>query len=352
MITHFKKLSACQKKSALLAAAFVLFLTAEILVRLILWIITGTSVPTGHPDIVYIEPHPVINYVLKRNYKNREFFINSQGFRNNGPIPDGIRIACVGAGTVFGEGIDNNRLTWTEQLQEILTKNAPKSRFAVINAGVPGYTLFENILDVELRILDYNPQWIILVADMDHLIPFAFPETSGTYFHYRRVPTKPSFFRNIFQQSALLGIFPTFTKPPYPKRNPINKLSSKIGSILKRDILSLIGICRHNNIRPILSTIVNTAPLIEIPIGEKSWPPDLREHFSGLSKKQLVELMGIYNQMVRRMASEYEVQLVDNARIFTDRKDWFDPSHNNIQLSPTGATRLAESFASKILSGK
>ena len=94
---------------------------------------------------------------------------NSHGFRD-GPfapvsLPGTHRIAAVGDSVTLGFWVEQSE-SWPEQLEDVLNLNAagPKSpcNFEVMNFGVTGYDLGQEIELVRSRVLPFRPDSLIL----------------------------------------------------------------------------------------------------------------------------------------------------------------------------------------------
>ena len=105
-------------------------------------------------------PHPFLGYELTRGGE-----VNSLGMR--GPevaaqkAPGVFRIVCVGGSTTFGAGVPSER-SYPARLEVALNELAPSGvRFQVLNCGVPGYTSVESLIQLELRLLDLDPDVVL-----------------------------------------------------------------------------------------------------------------------------------------------------------------------------------------------
>lgn len=143
---------------------------------------------------------PSLSYQLVGNQKNQFWQTNAQGFREKDPLPlakpkDEIRIFILGNSTAFGQGNQKNEDTIGYQLQtrlqervarqkrspeqyrpdvfpffqpsrEKLFKLPPKIKqgnYRVINAAVPGYTSGNQLAQLALQILPYQPDAIVIL---------------------------------------------------------------------------------------------------------------------------------------------------------------------------------------------
>lgn len=122
----------------------------------------------GQPSISPIFeslPDSPRTYRLKPKARVLEYHINSRGFR--GPEftplkPAGTyRIISLGDSIAFGMGVKSYQATMPALLQERLNQS-DGSRYEVINAGVPGYNTLQEQVFLEVELLDYAPDLVIL----------------------------------------------------------------------------------------------------------------------------------------------------------------------------------------------
>ena len=113
-------------------------------------------------------PHHYLCYVLNEEYappdsKNRH---NSAGFRGeevSREKPDGVyRIACLGGSTTYTDYVDDHRGSYPHQLQTVLREEYGHEGVEVINAGVGGYTSWESLLNLQMRVLPFQPDLVIV----------------------------------------------------------------------------------------------------------------------------------------------------------------------------------------------
>lgn len=92
---------------------------------------------------------------------------NDHGLRNPPLAPEGTRtrILALGDSTTFGLGVANDE-TWPAQLEKRLNEEAGKPQFEVLNAGVPGMSLFQGLVYLDKIGFDYKPA--VIVACFGH----------------------------------------------------------------------------------------------------------------------------------------------------------------------------------------
>ena len=73
-----------------------------------------------------------------------------------------MRIAILGGSTTYDTGVRDDAETFPARLQELLNAGATAPPYRVINAGVPGYTSWESLIHLQLRILELEPDIVIV----------------------------------------------------------------------------------------------------------------------------------------------------------------------------------------------
>jgi lysophospholipase L1-like esterase len=112
----------------------------------------------------------VLNPALDHSYR-----INSRGFRGPEPSlprpPGEFRIVTVGDSITFGWELSEDEATYPGQLQALLAgRLAPGGRtFRVVNAGVPRYTSEQVLRLLRDRVLDLEPDLIVLCVGWNDL---------------------------------------------------------------------------------------------------------------------------------------------------------------------------------------
>ncbi|QDZ40493.1 SGNH/GDSL hydrolase family protein [Euhalothece natronophila Z-M001] len=196
-----------------------------------------------------VERSPGFGYQLRPNQNNRFLQINEQGWREEESISqdkpeDEVRVFILGGSTAFGYYNESNQETIAQQLenrlnqrvqeqqnnpddyqpeqlpfyepeQERLMENAPRiqeGNYQVINAAVPGYMSRNQLSQLALEILPYDPDLIIVMGGYEDLmldsqesfadIPVIDNYLSNPFQHFSAYLREP--FKDIAQSSYLL----------------------------------------------------------------------------------------------------------------------------------------------------
>jgi lysophospholipase L1-like esterase len=152
-------------------------------------------------------PHPYLGVVQRPGWDKREpppgskryqVHINALGLR--GPEttrekPPGIyRIICIGGSTTFGTGATSDDKAYPARLQQALnhladTGHAPEGlRYEVLNGGVSGYNSIDSLINLELRLLELQPDAVIDYDAANDARIIQTRDFEPDYSNYRRPP--------------------------------------------------------------------------------------------------------------------------------------------------------------------
>ena len=129
---------------------------------------TSVYVQRAKPFLHKISRIPGLSYELIAGAKSDDGFysINSNGIRDREfeiPKPDGVfRIIVLGDSVTFGTEYPLD-FTYPKILEKLLNSNfKSKRKFEVLNAGVCSYNAVQKFLFLKNRLLDYEPDMVIL----------------------------------------------------------------------------------------------------------------------------------------------------------------------------------------------
>ena len=109
----------------------------------------------------------LLRYELAPGTPDGETVINSRGMRDrefSTTRPDGtFRIACIGDSVTYGFGIDHASNSYPKRLETLLNTfcSDSKTRFEVLNFGVPGYDAAEIAETAKQKVLPLHPNLVI-----------------------------------------------------------------------------------------------------------------------------------------------------------------------------------------------
>lgn len=195
---------------------------------------------TGIPQPGKLEARSsvAVGYELMPEQTSDIWTINAQGFRDPEPVPlakpEGeIRIFVIGGSTAFGQGVNDQSSILTERLgarfQErleqqqrspekyqptVLPPTAEQRQriaqlpsrirpgdYRIINAAVPGYASGNQLAQLALRILPYNPDVVVVLNGYEDLMLDSSQESAG-------IPVKSDLLQRPFQYFWILVSHP------------------------------------------------------------------------------------------------------------------------------------------------
>lgn len=152
----------------------------------------------------WFKPHPHLLYIFKPNslftinsFSLPKFTINRFGFRSTleydvntlAKQENTIRIATLGGSTTMGVNDDNK--IWPYLLGKKLSIAFPNKKIEVLNEGIMGYTSLDNLLDLSMRIIDFNCDIYVIYLGVNDLLPAAPIDIyQSDHAHFRRPSTR------------------------------------------------------------------------------------------------------------------------------------------------------------------
>jgi len=116
--------------------------------------------------------HRHLGFALAPGFVQGDTRHNSLGFRGEELAidkPEGTtRIVCCGGSTTYGFGVHNDDLTMPKLLQFVLREQG--RQVEVINAGCPGWTTFETLINFESRVLDLDPDFVVVYHGINDVL--------------------------------------------------------------------------------------------------------------------------------------------------------------------------------------
>jgi lysophospholipase L1-like esterase len=299
-----------------------------------------------------ITPHRYLGYVLAPNLVDGPNRHNSLGFRGDEivvPKPPGeFRIVCIGASTTYSLLVRDYHTSYPALLEQELRQRG-HGNVTVVNAGVPAWSSYENLINYLLRIDPLQPDLIIVkeaFADLaarlvwppsafrgdnsgamapqmlERQIPFyesstlirillvetghALPASALGKSVYNQAPTSYffEFAKQRFSLTYPVGIFKTVSIAQMLEANP--------PTYFRRNNEDLQLLARAKGVKSVIATFPY-APLIGGYFGVEGFRKGLDEH----------------NAILRDIAARLSVPLFDLRAIFPeDRRYWgFDGIH-------------------------
>jgi lysophospholipase L1-like esterase len=296
-------------RSWAIRAGYLLFLVLllEVTAQLVVRITTGVLpiMDVGGPNAELFAPHPYLvgmpraGKVVERG--GAKATINALGYRG-GEIerrkPVGVRrIVALGGSTTFGVYVDD-RDTWPSRLQKTLGGD-----FEVINAGVPGFTSAENLIQLSLLAVHLKPDFVVLFQGLNDLRNANTPGLSTDYTNFHAPTLAGGLELHSLQRGRRIGIVrlgraalvrlfgaptPTVVRQGQ-KRERADDLAL---SIFRSNLRTFAGICEAHEIQCIF---VPQVVSVEYPVDEW-WMPFVEP-------SALPAMMDEYNEIMRSVVA-------------------------------------------------
>lgn len=305
------------------------------------------------PKDLTFTPHPYLSYYPTPNYRKGQTYHNSLGFRGDEfPVkkPDGVfRIVVLGGSSTYDVRIENNADIFTAQLEKLLKEEYGYQDVQVINAGVPGYNSWELLVNLEFRVLDLDPDLVIIYEGVNDVHARMVEPSAyrGDDFGRRQawqVPPVP-----LWEHSALLRILsrslnitrqvsvddfvssPTYVSWPFENRlheedlDPVEVLEENPPIYFQRNLENMIAVAKEHGVEIMFSTWAYS-PYLKDYAAEGYYQQGFKEN----------------NDVVKSVATEQHISLFDFAAVMPqDAKYWADGRHSN----EAGALVKAKLFA-------
>jgi len=306
------------------------------------------------PEEYRFSPHHYLNYYPTPNYKKGLLSHNSFGYRDHEfPLqkPDGeYRIVAIGGSSTYTERVKDNTKTFTAQLEQVLKGDYGYDNVEIINAGVGGYNSWESLINLQFRVLDLNPDLVVVYQGTNdvhaRLVPPALyqGDNSGRRKQWS-VPPVSIWERSVFLRtiSRRLGFsyqvgLGTFVNAPTSRPGVINDFDEMLGGDLieilvknppvyfERNLKNMIAIAHEHGVTIMFATWAHSSRFEDYAS---------TEHYEqGFQENNAV--------VVSVAESHNNVPLFDFAAVMPqDESYWADGRHVNEK----GAIKKAELFA-------
>jgi len=146
-------------------------------------------------------PHRYLSYFPKPGFEKLGNRHNSLGYRGDEietpKPPDRYRVVCIGGSTTYCDGVDDYQKSYPYLLQSYFHEQG-FSNIDVVNAGVPGYSTMESLINFSIRVSDLKPNLIIIYHGINDI--------------YARLVWPSAAYRR--DHSGATGYPPLFQMPP------------------------------------------------------------------------------------------------------------------------------------------
>ncbi len=357
-------------------------LSAVILAFLVLLLeLAGTFVPglsrraldpeSNYLEQARIQPHPYLAFCVKPGFQQdrlatggEQVSHNSLGFR--GPEttwdkPPGIyRIVALGGSSTYGFGPSTDAATWPARLEFHLNAAAPPRRVEVINGGCQGYSTFESLINLSLRMVDLEPDLVIVYHAINDMRCALWHPSRRDNTNWRAIwpVERPSTLDRFLARSATYRLLRSLDPHWRARRSGdlgwyvINGYGSgewaltpaaEVGfAAIRRNLVEIAAVSRAHGAQVLFG--LEAMRWADLPVVH---PATADEQRRGLERVL---------QIVRQAGAELEVPVVDTARALEDEAARQQAEsgadqlfRSEVHLTDAGSDLLARTFAAAIL---
>lgn len=254
-------------------AALLVLVAVEIGFRIVFSLSGGDAVALKNARTFYVaddfgiyEPWPYVGYRLS---PSKAPSARAFGFQSTEPVekakkPGVVRLAFTGGSTTWSGNALFYRGSFPYFTEGFLQKNGVPAE--VMNCGNPGWTSVESLINYELNIVDFEPDWLVIHHGVNDAPARYFPDFRSDYGHFTRPGAyeKAGLVGRVLSASDLYTwlLLVTGTVPgsvqewlyrPLPKEE--DRLLVKEGLVtFRRNTEHLIDIAEAHGARVLLST--------------------------------------------------------------------------------------------------
>jgi lysophospholipase L1-like esterase len=298
------------------------------------------------------------------------FTTNNVGLRGDSlamPKPDDeLRVFVVGGSTTETLYLDD-RQAMTRMLEDRLDTIVSGKRVKVYGAGKSGARSADHIEMIAHRLVHLEPDALIVFAGINDLRAAMFgrnhlmlppalgaPDTEWTLMQLLRFAVtefqlgrrlfsllKPDDYRDAVEQITLRSDFRRSVR--MRQALPVSAGALRIDvKPYRNNLISLVGIARSHGIELVFLTQATTwNSRVDSEIAKWHWMsagPD-----SAYREEALDQAMEAYNDAVRAVAAQFDVPLLDLARLLPKSGDYF---YDDVHFNPRGADTVGAMLAS------
>ena len=294
-----------------------------------------------------VKPVPYLNYVANPAHPEH----NAMGYRNPEivlPKPEGVfRIVALGGSTTYSTGTSPEE-SYPAFLQQILREDYGYTQVEVINGGMSGYTSWENFVNFAFRVLELEPDMIIVYAAVNDVVVREFGSNDcyrgenemrglniqrGVWIEqsqplsssalYRFIAIRLGWMPNPLDLQSAFKIVDISCDSDPEGATLADRVESNIPIYFERNLRNLLLVAQGNGVIPVLSTWS-----FNVEAGRpEHWINAIHQH----------------NDITRQLAEELDISLYDLAEnLPVDNEFW---EIDGIHLVAKGTYEQAEQYA-------
>lgn len=276
--------------------------------------------------------------INSRAFSDIAYRINNYGMRGTDidKKKSGYRIICLGNSCTFGWGVTGEAI-WTTILENDLKKRLPSKDIEVLNCGVPGYSSHQGKIYFKKRLLDFNPDMVIVMFGWND----QWPAGSGITDAEQDPPNSLIIWgQNILSRLKSYQLLRKWilSSSEEPTKISLDNLTIQPRVNLEhfdKNLIDIIETAKQNGIKPML---------IAPPIA------DIDVYFEGMTSKFHDRHKRYQNQMIQTAKIE-DVTVVNPQDKFNRHNNLFDdPADDPIHFNLFGHRVFTDAIVDSVLS--
>ena len=332
---------------------------------------------TDNPNVILYQDHKYLGKTLRPKAswlgigpdgQQVQVSINSLGFRGKEfdtlKNPQTFRIIAIGGSTTFTPNVLDSD-TYPQLLENILNSQVDGSstNFEVINAGTPGYSTEEAVINFCQRLLRLSPDLIVIYHGYNDIKPNPRKINLNCLRDGSMVSLEPSSRTNqlihpkrktrrktpIQEYSRLFvkarnRLFPTKrTSPEASQRS--STVDDRSAASFRHNLNLLVDLAELNNVRVVLSTYASTLTQENIKLHPEKFEA-IWFFVPHLTYEGMIANVTSHNRTIKSVAEARNLPLVLSDQLIPPTFDYFV---DHVHFNRNGARLMAEGIAASIL---
>jgi lysophospholipase L1-like esterase len=327
------------------------------------------STMSGTMPLLYYR-HARLGHALVRDF---DYFgwvhVDREGFR--GPevavekAPGTVRIMAVGSSTTFDPAVSGDQATWPARLEVWLNRLAPQHPVEVVNAGVPGYRVIDDVIRLEVELYRFRPDVVILYEGHNDLFgalrrgrepPPAFSSTPdetpavSPWTHWLS--------RHSLLYGELVGRFKVLRFSAAGQRAsgqtrastpPADDVVVDSGAArFERDLTVFLSVARSLGVRVVVPELVDVSGVGTVEEPDSATHREWSYTMPFARVETVLRAYVRFNSVLRDVAACFGATWVPTTSFGLDGRAWYDAG-DPIHFNDRGADRMAQRLAQGLL---
>lgn len=329
-----------------------------------------------------LSAHPYLGHIPSRNYVSGNNKHNELGFRGESITvekPDGVyRIVAVGGSTTYSIDVEDFRDSYPVLLERRL-HDSGYEEVEVVNAGASSYSSWQNLINIEFRVLPLEPDLIIIYQGFNDIgsrlvYPYSqyLGDNSGSsardlantvmldiweystairmfgirFGYFASHAALELYFNTSAPSDHRLTFFRQFNRGTYPSGifqevSAMEMLRNNPPVHFERNLLSMLAVAERHNAEVLLVTVTTSSDFHQRTNTSKN---------RFFSSTEFSTAMAQHNDVTRRIAASTRTPLFDLAAAFPDDPALFtDGLHMNAEGNRVRAKLIGDFVISEFL---